>query len=287
MSQSQLSTVKPSLGRSAFVTGGAQGIGRAISLRLARDGYDISIADIASQKDKVGEVIKVIEGMLIWGVLDVRDAKQIEAGIAETVEKLGPNLFVSVANAGVTQVKPLLECTPEFIENEVRINILGFMNTHIFAAKQMVKQGLGGRILGAGSIASYRTAENLGPYGATKFAVRGFTEVSAKEWAEYGIRVNGSSSRTPPDAFTHLRRRRTAYAPGIVDTPMWDHIDAELAKIENISIGEAKSQRVKHDIKLGRIQEPEDVAKLVSFLASEEGEYITGQTIKTCGGASL
>ncbi|KAH8100764.1 NAD-P-binding protein [Cristinia sonorae] len=267
----QLSPVKPALGRTAFVTGGAQGIGRAICLRLARDGYDISIADIPSQKAKTEEVIKEIEayGRKAIGVtVDVRDAKQIEAAIAETVEKLGPNLFVSVANAGVTQVKPLLECTPEFIENEVRINLLGFMNTHIFAARQMVKQGFGGRILGAGSIASYRTAENLGPYGATKFAVRGFTEAAAKEWAEYGIRVN-------------------AYGPGIVDTPMWDHIDAELAKIEGISIGDAKALRVKRDIKLGRIQEPEDVAKLVSFLASEEGEYITGQTIKTCGGASL
>ena len=98
----------------------------------------------------------------------------------------------------------------------------------------------------------------------------------------------------------------TAYGPGIVDTPMWDHIDRELAKIvcrapvkymlvaltdfpmqENISVGEAKANRVKKDVKLGRIQEPEDVAKLVSFLVSDEGEYITGQTIKTCGGASL
>lgn len=92
------------------------------------------------------------------------------------------------------------------------------MNTHITAARQMVKQGLGGRIIGAGSIASYRTAgesdtlpirlasnlvfvtlqENLGPYGATKFAVRGFTEVAAKEWAQYGIRVNGVSLPTYP-----------------------------------------------------------------------------------------
>ena len=73
----------------------------------------------------------------------------------------------------------------------MRINLLGLMNTHIFAARQMVKQGNGGRILGAGSIASYRTAENLGPYGGTKFAVRGFTEAAAKEWAQYDIRVNG------------------------------------------------------------------------------------------------
>ena len=80
----------------------------------------------------------------------------------------------------------------------MRINVLGLMNTHIFAAKQMVKQGFGGRIIGAGSIASYRTAENLGPYGATKFAVRGFTEACAKEWAQYDIRVNGESRLSHP-----------------------------------------------------------------------------------------
>lgn len=117
---------------------------------------------------------------------DVKDPKQIQAAFDETVDRLGPRLFVSVANAGVTQVRPLLECTPEcvpppasacvlggadpgdaprrFIENEVRINVLGFMNTHIAAAKQMVKQGGGGRIIGAGSIASYRTASALGPF---------------------------------------------------------------------------------------------------------------------------
>ncbi|PIL35615.1 hypothetical protein GSI_02343 [Ganoderma sinense ZZ0214-1] len=265
------SPVKASLNRIAFITGGAQGIGRAIATRLARDGYDIAIADIPQAQTKVDGVIDEIKSYGRQAIslhADVREPTQIESAIAQTVEQLGPRLFVSVANAGVTQVRPLLECTPEFIENEVRINLLGLMNTHIFAAKQMVKQGFGGRIIGAGSIASYRTAENLGPYGGTKFAVRGFTEVAAKEWAQYDIRVN-------------------AYGPGIVDTPMWDHIDRELAKIEGISVGEAKAVRVKRDIKLGRIQEPEDVAKLVSFLVSDEGEYITGQTIKSCGGASL
>lgn len=105
------------------------------------------------------------------------------------------------------------------------------MNTHILAAKQMVKQGTGGRIIGAGSIASYRTAENLAPYGATKFAVRGFTEAAAKEWAEHGIRVNGWSTCIPPVACADIS---TAYGPGIVDTPMWDHIDRELAAIVRV-----------------------------------------------------
>ena len=154
----------------------------------------------------------------------------------------------------------------------------------------------------------------MGPYGATKFAVRGFTEAAAKEWAQYGIRVNGMRNfigrclRKVVNPVPDLPLLVAAYGPGIVDTPMWDHIDRELARIvsgakntnmfvlrthvssytqENISVGEAKARRVKNDIKLGRIQEPEDVAKLVSFLVSDEGEYITGQTIKTCGGASL
>ncbi|KDQ56252.1 hypothetical protein JAAARDRAFT_306398 [Jaapia argillacea MUCL 33604] len=209
------SSIKPSLGRTAFITGGAQGIGRAIAIRLANDGYDISIAEIPSAKERLDATIKEIEGLgrkAIGTFADVRKPEQIYAAIEETVQKLGPTLYISIANAGVAQVKPLLECTPEFIENEVSINFLGLMNTHIAAAKQMVKQGLGGRIIGAGSIASFRTGECLGPYCATKFAVRGFTEAAAKEWARYGIRVN-------------------AYAPGFVDTPMWDHIDAELAKI--------------------------------------------------------
>lgn len=134
------SAVKPTLNRIAFITGGAQGIGRAIATRLARDGHDIAVVDRPAAEDKLKDVINEVEsygrkaisvfaGMstsldslitglsgiwrtLVW-LLDVRDAKQIYAAIDETVDRLGPRLFVSVANAGIAQVKPLLECTPE------------------------------------------------------------------------------------------------------------------------------------------------------------------------------
>lgn len=110
------SPIKAALGRTAFVTGGGQGIGRAIATRLARDGYDVSIADIPAAKDRVADVLNEIQGYgrrAISVEANVKEPKQIYAAIQETVDRLGPNLFVSVANAGVTQVKPLLECEPE------------------------------------------------------------------------------------------------------------------------------------------------------------------------------
>lgn len=132
-----LSPVRAALGRIAFVTGGAQGIGRAISCRLARDGYDVSISDIASQQENVAGVVQEIEssGGKAIGVVagealaryshaelpsclmnvDVRDPKQLEAAIAETVDRLGPKLFVSVANAGILQLKPILDFDPESV----------------------------------------------------------------------------------------------------------------------------------------------------------------------------
>ncbi|CAL1716050.1 unnamed protein product [Somion occarium] len=172
--------------------------------------------------------------------------QSIRAAIKKTVDRLGPNLFVSVANAGITQVRPLLECTTEFIENEVRINVLGFMNTHIAAARQMMKQGHGGRILGAGSIASYRTTA-IEP--CTVRMTFGSMQMRLLLWIrQCGITLTENLPRS----------------------------------CENIPVRAAKAIRVQRDIKLGRIQEPEDVAKLVSFLVLDEGEYIAGQTIKTC-----
>ncbi|ORY85416.1 NAD(P)-binding protein [Leucosporidium creatinivorum] len=256
-------------GKVALVTGAARGIGRAIALRLARDGYHVAINDIPQNQEGIDEVVKEIEalGRRAVGVpADVSDADQTQAMVAKVVEVLG-RLDTSVANAGIAEVKSILETTVADRRRMLSVNCEGLMNTYISSAQQMIKQGDGGRILGACSIAAYNPGTLMASYSASKFFVKGYTQVAAKEFAKHGIRVN-------------------AFAPGIVDTPMWDHIDAEMAKELGLEPGEARQAHVDR-IALKRLSVPEDVAKLVSFLASEDAEYITGQCMITDGGCSF
>ncbi len=122
-----------------------------------------------------------------------------------------------------------------------------------------------GKIINACSIAGHESYEVLGTYSATKHSVRSFTQTAAKELADKGITVN-------------------AYCPGVAKTEMWDRIDEEMVKLDDsLEIGDA-FEAFSSEIKLGRYQEPSDVANLVSFLASNDSDYITGQSILTDGG---
>jgi meso-butanediol dehydrogenase/(S,S)-butanediol dehydrogenase/diacetyl reductase len=132
------------------------------------------------------------------------------------------------------------------------------------AARQMIAQGHGGKIIGAASIAGHKGFAMLGHYSATKFAVRGLTQAAAQEWAPHGITVN-------------------AYCPGIVGTKMWDYIDERLAAAQGLQKGEAIAQFAKL-IALGRVETPEDVAAFVSYLASPDADYMTGQSVMIDGG---
>ena len=133
------------------------------------------------------------------------------------------------------------------------------------AANQFIKQKSKGKIINACSIAGHESYEVLGTYSATKHSVRSFTQTAAKELADKGITVN-------------------AYCPGVAKTEMWDRIDEEMVKLDDsLEIGDA-FEAFSSEIKLGRYQEPSDVANLVSFLASNDSDYITGQSILTDGG---
>lgn len=250
----------------AVVTGSGRGIGQGIAQRLGADGHHVVVADLPTMSDGVRETVALIEksgGRATAAQVDVTDQASVEALVSAAVEA-GGKLDVFVANAGIAQVEPLVDYSKEDFEKILNVNITGVFLSYQAAARQMIEQGNGGKIIGAASIVAFRPFAMLSPYSATKWAVRGLTQGAAMEWAKHGITVN-------------------AYGPGIVGTAMWDLIDEKLGEQEGLANGEA-IKKYAGDILLGRVSVPEDVASLVSFLASEDSDYITGQTMLVDGG---
>ncbi|MEW1819317.1 SDR family oxidoreductase [Arthrobacter sp. NPDC080031] len=240
--------------RVALVTGAGQGIGRAIALKLAEDGYNVAVNDIAQSEENVEDVVREIQerGKRAIPVLaDVSDAAQIRAAVSDAAEQLG-RLDVAVANAGIARLEDFLELEPESWDQSFAINTRGVFLTWQAAARQIIAEGHGGKLIGAASQGAYRPAAELPAYSASKWAVRGLTQVAAMALASHKITVN-------------------SYAPGLVNTPLWD---------SNRDLFEASAA----GIPLGRPQEPSDVADLVSFFASPLSDYMTGQTVLMDGG---
>ncbi|PRX05925.1 UNVERIFIED_ORG: meso-butanediol dehydrogenase/(S,S)-butanediol dehydrogenase/diacetyl reductase [Martelella mediterranea] len=251
-------------GKVALVTGSSQGIGRGIALRLAREGADVALVDIKA--DKLETVKGEIEALGVRSttfVADVSDRDQVYAAVAHAEKELG-GFDVMVNNAGIAQVKPLADVTPEDTDRIFRINVNGVLWGIQAAARKFIERGQKGKIISASSIAGHDGFAMLGIYSATKFAVRALTQAAAKEYASQGITVN-------------------AYCPGIVGTDMWVEIDERFADITGAPKGETYKKYV-DGIALGRAQTPDDVAALVAFLAGEDSDYITGQAILTDGG---
>ncbi|WP_207955854.1 acetoin reductase [Rubrobacter marinus] len=252
--------------RVALVTGAARGIGRGIALRLAEDGLDVAVNDVGANEEGLNEVAEEIRGVgrrTATIVADVSRADEVEGMVGRVAEELG-RLDVMVANAGVAQVAPLLEVTPEDFDRLMAVNLKGVFLCYTAAARQMIRQGGGGKIIGAASIAAHKGFAMLGHYSASKWGVRGLTQAAAQEWAEHGITVN-------------------AYCPGIVGTAMWDLIDEKLSEHMGIEKGGAIKQ-YSELIALGRVETPEDVASFVSYLASGDSDYMTGQSVMIDGG---
>ncbi|MGH3086716.1 MAG: acetoin reductase [Rubrobacteraceae bacterium] len=254
-------------GRVALVTGAARGIGRGIALRLAEDGLDVAVNDLESMKGELDGVAKEIEAKGVRSAAaaaDVSSKDEVDGMVKSVADELG-SLDVMVANAGIAQVKPILDVSPEDLDRMMAVNVKGVALCYQAAARQMIEQGNGGKIIGAASIAAHKGFGLLGHYSASKFAVRGLTQAAAQEWAEHGITVN-------------------AYCPGIVDTAMWELIDEEIGKLQGAEKGEVMQQFADSLITLGRVQTPEDVASFVSYLASKDSDYMTGQSVMIDGG---
>jgi meso-butanediol dehydrogenase / (S,S)-butanediol dehydrogenase / diacetyl reductase len=251
--------------RSALVTGAAGGIGRAIAERLVADGFGVSVADLSSSADQLEALVASLGGPdVALGVLvDVTEAESVEAAVAAHVAYFG-GLDVMVANAGIAVTAPLLEITAKQWQLTMDVNVKGVLHCYQSAARQMITQGRGGRLIGAASVAAHRGGKWQSAYSASKFAVRGMSQSVAQELAEHQITVN-------------------VYSPGVVHTPMWEGIDAEMTRRSGTQLGSEMAAMVA-GIPLGRLEMPTDVAGVVAFLASPEAAYITGQSIVVDGG---
>lgn len=251
-------------GKVALVTGAGQGIGRAIALRLAKDGANIALVDVKADKiaDVAAEIIALGRKASTF-VADISDRSQVYAAVDHTEKELG-GFDIIVNNAGIAQVKAIADITPEDMERIFRINVNGTLWGIQAAARKFMDRGHKGKIISASSIAGHDGFALLGVYSATKFAVRALTQAAAKEYASHGITVN-------------------AYCPGIVGTDMWTTIDEKFAEITGAPKG-ATFKKYVEGIALGRAETPDDVASLVSYLAGPDSDYMTGQAPLIDGG---
>ncbi|MFT3689762.1 acetoin reductase [Paenirhodobacter sp.] len=251
-------------GKVILVTGAGQGIGRGIALRLARDGADVALVDLKADKiEAVKAEVEALGRKATTFVADVSVREQVYAAIDHAEKELG-GFDVIINNAGIAQVKPLADVTPEDLQRILHINIGGVTWGIQAGAAKFKARGQKGKIINASSIAGHEGFAMLGVYSATKFAVRALTQAAAKEYASAGITVN-------------------AYCPGVVGTDMWVEIDERFAELTGAPKG-ATYEKFVEGIALGRAQTPEDVAALVTFLSSDDSDYITGQAILTDGG---
>lgn len=251
-------------GKAAIVTGGAQGIGRAIARRFASEGAVVAVADYnVEQAAKTVAEIESEGGKAFAVRCDVTKEADIEALVGSVVAQAG-GIDILVNNAGVGKIIPLFETTRKDWDWMFDINVKGLFFVLQAVAAQMIKQGRGGKIINLASQAGRRGEALVAAYCASKAAVISITQSAALALAQHKINVN-------------------AMAPGVVDTPFWDEVDRQFGKILGLQPGEMK-RKVVESIPLGRIEQPEDVAGLAAFLASSDSDYITQQTINVDGG---
>lgn len=254
----------PLLGKAALVTGAGRGIGRGIALELAGQGADLALIDVSSDAlASVATEITEIGSKVTTFVADVSDRDAVFDAVDDAAKALG-GFDIMVNNAGIALVGPISGVTPEQLSRLWAINVNGVLWGIQAAVAKFKQSGTRGKIINASSIAGHEGFAMLGPYSATKFAVRALTQAAAKEHAADGITVN-------------------AYCPGVVGTDMWVEIDKRFAELTGAAEGET-FQKFSDTIALGRSETPEDVAGYVAYLAGPGADYMTGQAGLIDGG---
>lgn len=185
------------LARSVIVTGSSRGIGKAIALRLADDGYDVCVNDVSANQSGIDSVVKEIKnkGRNATGfAADVSKLSEVDGLVSHSVKELG-NLDTMIANAGIAQVKALLDLTEEDLRRMFEVNVFGVYNCYVSAARQMISQKTPGKLIGCASIVAFKPFPLLSHYSASKWAVRGefqCTFVTVRSRANNTPRTNTS-----------------------------------------------------------------------------------------------
>ncbi len=236
----------------AIVTGAGQGIGRAIALALAREGAKVVVGDISN---KEGEVAKEIEGFgseALAVKADIWNRKETEEMAKAAIDKFG-RIDILVNNAGIYPFKSLVEMEEEDWDRVLGVNLKGVFNCTKAVLPQMIQHKSGIIINISSTVGTVVGYPNFAHYAASKAGIIGFTRTAALELAQHGIRVN-------------------AIAPGVIETP------------GTKALGEETLKQIEQTIPLKRIGQPQDIANLAVFLATETSSYITGQVIIVDGG---
>jgi sorbitol-6-phosphate 2-dehydrogenase len=259
----------PLAGRSALVTGAAQGLGEAIAERLAQEGCRVAIADVNAEKatataDRIGQAHGA---QMLAGAVDVTDEAQVEAFFDRVAAEFG-GLDILVANAGVLRAHGIESFPREEWDLTIAVNLTGYFLCAKHAARIMIPQERGAIVQinsKSGKKGSFRNCA----YAASKFGGVGLTQSIALDLAPFGIRVN-------------------SICPGnLLDSPLWkDSLYEQYANRLGITVEEVRAKYA-DQVPLGRGCEYGDVTNLVVFLASDQASYMTGQAINVTGGQEM
>lgn len=255
-------------GKVAFITGAARGQGRAEAVRLAREGSDVIVSDVAAPIDGLGyatagaedlaETVRLVESegrKALSRAVDVRDLSALEALVADGVEAFG-HLDIVIANAGILSAGLLWELTPEQWQQMIDVNLTGVWNTIKATVPTMVEQGTGGAIVLTSSVGGLRGIPFTGHYNAAKHGVVGLARTLANELGEHDIRVN-------------------SIHPAGVDTVMVSEPDlARLIGEHHRTLGPIYMNALPHSY-----MTTDDLAAVVAFLVSDEARYMTGAQV--------
>jgi NAD(P)-dependent dehydrogenase (short-subunit alcohol dehydrogenase family) len=254
----------PLTGRRALVTGAGTGIGRAIARALARDGASVAVTDLDG--DAATRVADEIGMPAIGLALDVTDPHAIDRAFEEAAQRLG-GLEIVCANAGVSTMRAVAELEVAEWDLNMSVNAKGVFLTNRAAVRRWLRLGSEGVIVNTASMAGKIGAPLLAHYSASKFAVVGFTQALAREVAPNGIRVN-------------------CVCPGFVRSSMQERELVWEAGLRGMTVDAVRDEYVTLT-PLGRLEEPEDVADAVAFLAGDRSRFITGEALNVSGGARM